>query len=55
MDKSWAVDASTVDELLVIEQEAGVIDMLKASAPGVGDTVEEAAAEAAARMEERHE
>jgi len=55
MDKSWAVDERTVDELLVIEKEAGVIDMLKSSTPGVGDTVEEAAAEAVARMEERHE
>lgn len=47
-DKSWNVDLSTMQELLIIEKEAGVIAMVKSSAQGVGDVVEEAAAEAAA-------
>ena len=55
MDKSWNIDPGTVDELLTIEKEAGVIDMLKSSVPGVGDVVEEAAAEAMERMEKNHE
>ncbi len=49
MDKSWNVDPKTVDELLTIEKESGVIDMLKSSAKDVGDVVEEAAAESMAR------
>jgi heterodisulfide reductase subunit C len=48
-DKSWNVDPKTVDELLLIEKESGVIDMLKSSATDVGDVVDEAAAEALAR------
>lgn len=51
MDKSWKVDRQTMDELLIIEKESGVIDMLKSSAKDVGDVVEEAAAEATARKE----
>lgn len=53
-DKSWQVDQRTMDELLVIEQEAGVIDMVKKSNPDVGDIVEEAAAQVqlAPRQEE---
>lgn len=50
-DKSWNVDAQTMDELLVIEKEAGVIEMLKSSVKDVADVVEEAAAEAMARTE----
>ena len=49
MDKSWNVDQKTIDELLTIEKESGVIDMLKSSAKDVGDVVEEAAAESMAR------
>lgn len=48
LDRSWTVDPGTIEELLAIEKEAGVIDMVKAVAPDVGDVVEEAAAEAAA-------
>lgn len=49
MDKSWNIDLKTMDELLTIEKESGVIDMLKSAAKDVGDVVEEAAAEAMAR------
>lgn len=51
-DKSWNVDPRTVQELLTIEKEAGVIDMVKRSARDVGEVVEEVAAEAAASVEE---
>ncbi len=50
-DKSWNVDPRTMDELLIIEKESGVIEMLKSSGKDVGDVVEEAAAEAMARAE----
>ncbi len=50
-DKSWNVNRQTMDELLTIEKESGVIDMLKSSVADVGDVVEEAAAEAIARRE----
>jgi heterodisulfide reductase subunit C len=54
LDKSWRVDQRTMDELLIIEQEAGVIDMVKRSNPGVGDIIEEEANEVqlAPRQEE---
>ncbi len=52
LDKSWRVDQRTMDELLTIEKEAGVIDMVKQGAKGVGDVVEEAAAEAMSGREE---
>ncbi len=55
MDKSWNVDPATMEELLVIEKEAGVVDMLKASLPNVGDVVEEAADEAVAARRDRQE
>lgn len=42
-DKSWEVDQRTMEELLVIEREAGVIDMVKASAEDVGEIIEEEA------------
>jgi heterodisulfide reductase subunit C len=51
-DKSWRVDPRTMRELLAIEQAAGVIAMVKQSAPDVGEVVEEAAAEAAAEEEQ---
>lgn len=51
-DKSWRVDDRTMQELLIIEKEAGVIDMVKQSNPDVGDIVEEAADEAALSAEE---
>jgi len=44
-DKSWQVDQRTMDELLIIEKEAGVIEMVKQSARDVGEIVEEAANE----------
>lgn len=46
-DKSWRVDPRTMQELLIIEKEAGVIAMVQQSAAGVGDVVAEAAEEAA--------
>lgn len=51
-DRSWNVDLRTMEELLIIEKESGVVDMVKQSAKDVGDVVEEAAAEAAAHWEE---
>jgi heterodisulfide reductase subunit C len=42
-DKSWQVDQRTMDELLIIEREAGVIDMVKSSNPDVGEIVGEEA------------
>jgi heterodisulfide reductase subunit C len=50
-DKSWRVDPETMQELLIIEKEAGVIDMVTASARDVGEVVAEAAEEAAAERE----
>lgn len=44
-DKSWQVDQRTMEELLVIEREAGVIDMVKSSNPDVGEIVAEEAAQ----------
>jgi heterodisulfide reductase subunit C len=51
-DKSWRVDGQTMRELLIIEKEAGVIDMVTHSAPDVGEVVAEAAEEAAAENAE---
>lgn len=45
MDKGWQVDPETIRELLIIEKEAGVIDMVKSSIRNVGDMVEETARE----------
>ncbi len=51
-DKSWQVDLRTMQELLIIEKEAGVIAMVQQGAPGVGDVVAEAAEEATLPPEE---
>jgi len=52
-DKSWNVDSRTMQELLLIEKEAGVIDMVKASAKNVGDVVEEVAQAAMEELKEK--
>lgn len=41
LDKGWRVDQQTIKELLIIEKEAGVIDMVKNVSRDVGEMVEE--------------
>src|SRR6266511_228721 len=51
-DKSWKVDLRTMQELLIIEKESGVIDMVQKGAPDVGDVVAEEAEQATLAPEE---
>jgi len=45
LDKGWRVDPETMKELMIIEREAGVIDMVKNTLRDVGDMIEEIAKE----------